>query len=46
MSASVIRLARKLARQGGADAVALAAQTVDAVEISDARSIPVQGSRG
>ena len=43
-AARVVQLARKLAREGGADAVAMAAKMLDAVEIFNARSIPVPGS--
>ena len=45
-AASVARLARKLAREGGAEAVAMAAQMLDAIEGQHARSIPVQRSPG
>ena len=45
-AAAVIRLARKLAREGGAEAVAMAARLLDAVEGQNARSIPVQRSAG
>ncbi len=45
-AASVVRLARKLAREGGAEAVAMAARMLDAVEAHHARSIPDQRPAG
>lgn len=39
---SVARLARKLAREGGAEAVAMAARMLDAMEAQNARSISIQ----